>query len=220
MEDIEKRERIPEVAAAAVSSEPESEPLADTPEDVKEAEEKNAPIVSLPLENLLANKTVILVVMICLVALVAVSAGILIGIAAFKKSAKVTVPPQPVRQTVMTSTRVNKPISSAQKSVMQQAPVTGVEQKRASIGKRHGKKMAKKRNHAAPHHVTQMSGKNLENTMKAAAQGDAEAQYRLGTLYATGEGVKKDRGEANKWFRRAASQGHAKARESLEFIYE
>ena len=42
---------------------------------------------------------------------------------------------------------------------------------------------------------------------KQAAQGDAQAQTRLGLLYSTGNGVPHDPGEAIKWFRKAAEQG-------------
>jgi len=37
-----------------------------------------------------------------------------------------------------------------------------------------------------------------------ADQGNADAQYNLGNMYATGKGVPKDGSEAAKWFRRAA----------------
>ena len=41
---------------------------------------------------------------------------------------------------------------------------------------------------------------------KAAEQGDAEAQFNLGLMYADGEGVPKDYAEAVKWYRKAAEQ--------------
>ena len=41
---------------------------------------------------------------------------------------------------------------------------------------------------------------------KAAAQGDAWAQYTLGWMYANGRGVAKDEREAVKWFRKSAEQ--------------
>jgi len=47
----------------------------------------------------------------------------------------------------------------------------------------------------------------LEEFRKAAKQGNASAQYRLGRMYADGEGVSKDNTEAAKWFRKAAEQG-------------
>lgn len=46
---------------------------------------------------------------------------------------------------------------------------------------------------------------------KAAAQGDPEGEFGLGTMYAAGEGVKRDLAEARKWITRAAEKGHAGA---------
>ena len=52
-----------------------------------------------------------------------------------------------------------------------------------------------------------------------AEQGDAEAQYNLGVMYANGEGVPKDDAEALKWYRKAAEQGFAKAQLNLGVMY-
>ena len=46
---------------------------------------------------------------------------------------------------------------------------------------------------------------------KSAEQGDADGEYGLAGMYASGEGVKKDPQEALKWFMKAADQGHAQA---------
>jgi TPR repeat protein len=46
---------------------------------------------------------------------------------------------------------------------------------------------------------------------RAADLGDAEAQYRLGECYLAGEGVRKNRNEAERWFARAVEQGYAHA---------
>ena len=55
---------------------------------------------------------------------------------------------------------------------------------------------------------------------KAAAQaGDPEEQYQLGLRYAAGEGVKQDNKKAVEWLRKAAEQGHKKAKEALA-LYE
>ncbi len=54
---------------------------------------------------------------------------------------------------------------------------------------------------------------------KAADQGYAEAQFGLGSAYATGEGVPKDSTEAVKWFRKAADQGLAPAQAFLGGMY-
>jgi hypothetical protein len=59
---------------------------------------------------------------------------------------------------------------------------------------------------------------HLQNYAKALAlwrpladKGDAEAQYRLGTLYAEGKGVEQSDATAMTWFLRAAEQGNSLA---------
>jgi len=54
---------------------------------------------------------------------------------------------------------------------------------------------------------------------QAAEQGDAEAQHRLGMLYARGSGVKQDYGEAARWYRKAADLGHTQAQYELGRLY-
>ena len=54
---------------------------------------------------------------------------------------------------------------------------------------------------------------------KAAAQGDSEGLFGLGSMYAAGEGVKRDPAEARKWFTRAAEKGHANAINVLAEAY-
>jgi len=49
----------------------------------------------------------------------------------------------------------------------------------------------------------------------AADQGQAQAQYNLGLVYASGHGVSKDLEQAVKWYRKAADQGDAKAQSLL-----
>ena len=55
---------------------------------------------------------------------------------------------------------------------------------------------------------------------KAAAQGQAKAQYNLGTLYFNGEGVPKDYQQALRWFRLAADQGEALAQTKIAIMYD
>jgi hypothetical protein len=55
--------------------------------------------------------------------------------------------------------------------------------------------------------------------MKAAEQGDADAQAQLGFNYAEGKGVPEDDKEAVKWYKKAAEQGHASSQFSLGVIY-
>jgi TPR repeat protein len=55
---------------------------------------------------------------------------------------------------------------------------------------------------------------------KAADQGDAIAQSKLGWLYATGHGVPQDYAQAVAWFRKAAEQGKPGAQFNLGWAYE
>lgn len=64
----------------------------------------------------------------------------------------------------------------------------------------------------------QKSEKNeeaFEYYLKAARQGDVNAQFYLGLYYNYGDGVEKDLSEAVIWFRKAAVQGVAKAQDML-----
>lgn len=54
---------------------------------------------------------------------------------------------------------------------------------------------------------------------RAAAGGWRDAQYALGQRYDKGDGVAADEAEAVTWYRAAARQGHAAARERLHAIY-
>lgn len=51
-----------------------------------------------------------------------------------------------------------------------------------------------------------------------AQQGNPEAQYLIGTMYANGDGLPVDVPRAERLFRAAAAQGHARAREQMEFL--
>ncbi|KOR28138.1 hypothetical protein TI04_11700, partial [Achromatium sp. WMS2] len=50
---------------------------------------------------------------------------------------------------------------------------------------------------------------------KAAAQGNAYAQYSLGWMYENGRGVPQDDTQAVFWYRKAAAQGDADAKAAL-----
>jgi len=52
-----------------------------------------------------------------------------------------------------------------------------------------------------------------------AAQGDASAQYNLGVMYHSGQGVPQNYAEAAKWYRKAAEQGSARAQFNLGVKY-
>ncbi len=49
-------------------------------------------------------------------------------------------------------------------------------------------------------------------TLKAAEQGDAEAQYKVGGMYAEGEGTPWNYAKASEWYYRVAIQGHEYAK--------
>ena len=51
--------------------------------------------------------------------------------------------------------------------------------------------------------------------MKMAKKGNAEAEYKVGEMYETGFGVKKDMNEAKSWVTKAAHQGHETAKFKL-----
>jgi TPR repeat protein len=53
----------------------------------------------------------------------------------------------------------------------------------------------------------------------SAEQGDAAAQYKVGSLYEFGLGVGKDFGEATRWYRKAARQGHTTAQHMVGLTY-
>ena len=56
-----------------------------------------------------------------------------------------------------------------------------------------------------------------EELARAAQQGDAGAQFLLGSRYDRGRGVAEDDSEAVRWYRRAAQQGHASAQYYLGY---
>ena len=53
--------------------------------------------------------------------------------------------------------------------------------------------------------------------MKLAKKGNAEAEFKVGEMYETGFGVKKDMKEARSWINKAAAQGHETA--SFKLMY-
>ena len=54
---------------------------------------------------------------------------------------------------------------------------------------------------------------------KAAAQGNANAQFMLGLIYANGQGVPQDYAMAREWYEQAAVQGNANAQNNLGALY-
>lgn len=53
-----------------------------------------------------------------------------------------------------------------------------------------------------------------------AAQGNAEAQFKLGVKYHYGEGVPQDYSESLKWFQKSADQNYAPAQSELGYMHE
>ena len=54
----------------------------------------------------------------------------------------------------------------------------------------------------------------------AAKLGNADAQYRYGSMYERGEGAPRSKEEAFKWYCRAAKQGHVQAQSIIAVLYE
>lgn len=52
-----------------------------------------------------------------------------------------------------------------------------------------------------------------------AAQGDAKAQFNLGTMYMNGEGVVANKQQALDWYRRSAEAGYVEAQYTLGVLY-
>jgi len=59
----------------------------------------------------------------------------------------------------------------------------------------------------------------LTEWLPLAAQGDIDAQFALGFLYNTGQGVPQDYAQAHEWYLKAAAQGHATAQVKLGVLY-
>jgi len=56
---------------------------------------------------------------------------------------------------------------------------------------------------------------NAEVLLQKAKNGDADAQWRIASMYDTGTGVPRNGKEAMKWYRASAEQGNAEAQNSL-----
>ena len=56
--------------------------------------------------------------------------------------------------------------------------------------------------------------------LSQAKKGDADAQYQMGLWHSEGgnEAVEEDYAKAAEWFRKAAAQGHAKAKTKLDVL--
>jgi uncharacterized protein len=56
--------------------------------------------------------------------------------------------------------------------------------------------------------------------LKAANQGYADAQFKLGQIYENGFGVATDYKKAREWYEKAANQRHANAQYALGWLHE
>ena len=60
---------------------------------------------------------------------------------------------------------------------------------------------------------------DFQKTLQAAKQGNVDAQYNLGVMYAIGQDVPQDDAQAVQWYRKAAEQGFAEAQYNLGVMY-
>ena len=67
--------------------------------------------------------------------------------------------------------------------------------------------------------TTQEAPGEIHTLRQQAVQGDGEAQYRLGIMLHTGEGVPQNETDAVQWLQRAATQGHPAAQRLLGRLY-
>ena len=65
-----------------------------------------------------------------------------------------------------------------------------------------------------------ISAEDLQSLQTQAAQGNAEAQNKLGKLYFLGQSVPLNNATAREWFEKSAAQGNADAQNNLGFLYD
>ena len=58
-------------------------------------------------------------------------------------------------------------------------------------------------------------GMALRLFQASAAQGNSDAEYHLEMMYDEGDCVRRNPGEAEKWYRKSASHGNAQAKSAL-----
>ena len=68
-------------------------------------------------------------------------------------------------------------------------------------------------------HVRSKTKEEVQDCIKAAEEGDAEAQNRLGDMYRYGQGVSKNYQTAVTWYTKSAQHGNVDAQYSLGVIY-
>ena len=62
-------------------------------------------------------------------------------------------------------------------------------------------------------------GMDIVQVRKMAEEGNADAQSKLGVLYASGVGIKMDKQEAVRWYRKSAEQGYPVGQWNLAFMF-
>jgi len=62
-------------------------------------------------------------------------------------------------------------------------------------------------------------GVEVPQVRRLAEEGNAEAQSKLGVLYASGVGMPQDKKEAAKWYGKSAEQGYPLGQWNLAFMY-
>jgi TPR repeat protein len=67
--------------------------------------------------------------------------------------------------------------------------------------------------------LSEFKKEQLPAIEEAAANGDAEACFKLGALYANGRGVKQDSTRARKWLKKAINKGDTAAHTLLGWLY-
>jgi putative methionine-R-sulfoxide reductase with GAF domain len=72
---------------------------------------------------------------------------------------------------------------------------------------------------SSPSTTAALAANDLDGLRQLAEQGDATAQFALGTRYAAGQDVPQDYAEAMRWFVRAAEQGNVIAQTALAAYY-
>jgi len=63
--------------------------------------------------------------------------------------------------------------------------------------------------------ATRVGDDSLEKLMGAALNGNADAQFKIATVFETGEGAPRNLSQAVEWYKKAAQQGHTAARIAL-----
>ena len=79
---------------------------------------------------------------------------------------------------------------------------------------------SKNTHHPTRYHQNRVSAEELNRLISKAGNGDKDAQFKLGDIYINGNGVPINYGEALRWYKKAALQGHADAQYSVGLMYD